>query len=133
MPDRYSLELHTAVASNTGGPFVTTWSRVVVPETGTVRSVAAVAKSITSNAHQNTVEVYRQTSAPAAGSNTATTILVSPITLSNTLAVGFGAVRQSGAYVTAGDMLELRTYSGSTAAQPSFTDLTATVVIEKEG
>ena len=49
--------------------------------------------------------------APAAGSNTATSILTSPITLLNDRDVVFGVVTQPGSLLTAGDVLALRTNS----------------------
>jgi len=131
VPDRYVLTLHTALASNTGGPYTATWDRAVVPVTGTIRTVRAVATSLASNARQNTVDIYKQPDAPAAGSNTATTILVSPITLSNTLAGAAGTIRESGATVTAGDILQLRTDAGTAGSTPAFTGLSAVVEIER--
>lgn len=132
MPDRYVLTLHTALASNTGGPYTATWDRVVVPATGTIRSAWAVAKSIASNARTNSVDIYAQADAPSAGSNTATTVLVSPITLTNNLDAANGTISQAGARVTAGQSLELRTYADTLGSQPSFTGLTATVEIERD-
>jgi hypothetical protein len=85
VPDRYVLRLSAALASNTGGPYVTTWDRSVVPDTGTIKRVWAGATSLTSNARQNTVDIFYQSDAPAAGSNTAVTVLTGPITLVNNL------------------------------------------------
>ena len=67
MPDRLVTTLRTAIASNTGGPFTATWDRAPVTSAGTIRAVVATAASITSNARQNTVDVYLQSDAPAAG------------------------------------------------------------------
>lgn len=131
MPDRYTLELETAVASNTGGPYTHAWDRVIVPATGVVRTVSAVALSITSNTITNSVDIYRQTDAPAAGSNTATSILTSPITLLNNRDVVFGVLSEPGSLVTAGDVLELRTYAKNSGSQPAFQNLGATVEIER--
>jgi len=131
MPDRYTLPLRTAIASNTGGPYQHAWDRVIVPSTGVVRGVAAVAVAITSNTIQSSVDIYRQADAPAAGSNTATSILQSPLTLVNNRDVVFGTPTQPGSLVTAGDVLELRTYAKTTASQPAFENLTATVEIER--
>lgn len=132
MPDRLVYTLRTAIASNTGGPFTATWDRAPVTSAGTIRSVVAVAPAISSNARQNSVDVYLQTDAPSAGSNTAATVLVSPITLSNLNAAGTGTVRAGNARVAAGDQLQLRTYADTTAAIQSFSNLSATVEIERD-
>ena len=132
MPDRLVTTLRTAIASNTGGPFTATWDRAPVTSAGTIRAVVATAASITSNARQNTVDVYLQSDAPAAGSNTATSVLVTPITLSNNNAAGTGTVSAAGARVAVGDQLQLRTSAGNLGAQPSFTSLSATVEIERD-
>lgn len=131
MPDRYTLRLHTALASNTGGPYTATWDRAVVPSPGTIRNVWAVAQSLSSNARQNTVNIFNQADGPAAGSNTATTVLVDPITLANNLNSVAGTVSEAGNYVDAGDILELRTYADTAGSLPSFIGLTATVEIER--
>ena len=132
MPDRLVYRLSTAIASNTGGPYVTTWDRVPVTSAGTIRAVVAVAPTITSNARQNTVDVYYQADAPAAGSNTATTVLVDPITLTNNNDAVAGTVRHSGARVAAGGQLQLRTDAGNLGAQPSFNSLSASVEVEAD-
>ena len=132
MPDRLVYTLRTAIASNTGGPFTATWDRAPVTSAGTIRSVVAVAPTISSNARENTVDVYLQSDAPAAGSNTATTVLVSPITLSNNSASATGTIRASNARVAAGDHLQLRTYADTTGAIQSFSNLSATVEIERD-
>lgn len=136
MPDRYVLTLRTAVASNTGGPYTATWDRAVVPASGTLRSARAVATSITSNARQNTVDIYNQASADptgvAAASNTATSILARPITLPYSGVAVAGTISEAGVRVDAGDILELRTDAASIAAQPSFANLVATVEIERD-
>ena len=131
MPDRYALTLTTALASNTGGPYTATWDRAVVTSPGTIRSVWAVAKSLASNARQNTVNIYNQADGPSAGSNTATSVLQTPITLANDLNSVEGTISQAGAYVDAGDILELRTDAGTSGGLPSFVGLTATVEIER--
>lgn len=131
MPDRYSLTLGTAVASNTG-PFQTTWARVAVPETGTARTVWAVANSITSNARQVRVDVYYQADAPSAGSNTATSILTTPITLVNNNDAVQGSVSEAGARLTAGGQLQLRADAGDTAAAGRIHDLAVTIVVERD-
>lgn len=131
MPDRYVLTLPTSIASNTGGPYTSTWARAVVPATGTIRSAWAAAVSVTSNARKSTVDIYRQASAPAAGSNTATTVLVTPITLDNDRQASYGTISQAGVDVTAGDVLELRTDIGNAGSKPGFVNLVATVEIER--
>lgn len=131
MPDRYALTLRTAFASNTGGPYTHAWDRVIVPATGVIRSVVAGAVSLASNARTNSVDIYRQTDAPAAGSNTGDSVLVSAITLINDRDVAFGTPTEPGSLLTAGDTLELRTYADTDAATPAFLTLTATVEIER--
>lgn len=128
----YVLTLKTALASNTGGPYTATWDRVVVPATGTLWRVDAVASSLASNARQNAVDIFYQADAPAAGSNTATTVLVSPMTLVNDNDAVTGTIRESGARVTRGGQLQLRTDAGTLGAQPSFLNLTASVEIERD-
>ena len=132
MPDRIVLRLATAVASNTGGPYTAAWDRAVVTSTGTLRTAWAVATSITSNTITNKVDIYRQADAPAAGSNTATTVLVDPITLVNNRDAVSGTIRASNDRVSAGDVLELRTNMQSGTGQPGLTGLTASVEIERD-
>lgn len=132
MPDRYVLTLATAFASNTGGPYTATWDRAVVTSTGYVRAAYAVATSITSNTTQNQVDIFRQPDAPAAGSNTATSVLTSPITLVNNRDAVAGTIRASNDRVSAGDVLELRTNMSNAGSQPGFTVLRATVEIERD-
>lgn len=131
MPDRYTLQLGTSVASNTGGPYTATWDRAIVTTAGTIRTVWASASSISSNAITNKVEIYKQSDAPSHGSNTATTVLVSPITLDNDLDAVPGTISQAGATVAAGDVLELRTNMQTAGAKAGFSGLTATVEIER--
>lgn len=132
MTDRYVLQLHTAVASNTGGPFTATWDRAVVPATGTIRSAWATALSVTSNGFTSKVDIFYQADAPSAGSNTATTVLVDPIVIANDQDAAAGTIRASGARVTAGGQLQLRTYSGNAGSKPAFTNLTTSVAIERD-
>ena len=132
MTDRYVLPLRTALASNTGGPYTHAWDRVPVVGDGTIRGVWATARSIASNTFTNKVDIYYQADAPAAGSNTATSVLTTPITLVNDRDSADGTVSQAGARVASGGVLELRTYTGNTAAQPSFLDLSAVVEIERD-
>lgn len=131
MPDRIVLQLRTAVASNTGGPYTATWDSVVSPVTGTIRSAYAVAQSVTSNTTQSAVDVFLQLNAPAAGSNTATTILVAPITLVNDKAAVAGSIAHP-ARITAGDSLQLRTNTGNAAAKPAFVTLSVDVEVERD-
>ena len=132
MPDRYTVQLATAWASNTSsGPYQSVWDRKIVPATGVVRTVAATALSLSSNTFKNSVEVFRQTNSPAGGSNTATSILTTPITLANDRVVAFGVASQPGSLVTAGDVLELRTYSDTAGGIRSFSGLSATIEIER--
>ena len=130
MPDRYLITLGTAMASNTGGPYTAVWDRAVAPANGTIRSAWAVAASLTSNARTNSVDIFLQTDAPAAGSNTATSVLVSPITLVNDNDAVEGTIRAAADRVVAGEQLQLRTYADTTGPQQAFLALKATVVIE---
>ena len=132
MPDRLVYKLRTAVASNTGGPYVTIWDRSVVSSAGTIRNVVAVAGSLTSNARTNSVEVYRQADAPATGSNTAATVLVVPITLSNNNDAVSGSIREGNPRVSEGDQLQLRTYADTSGPTPAFVDLSVSVEIERD-
>lgn len=132
MTDRYVLQLRTAVASNTGGPYTATWDRAVVPATGTIRSAWATAQSVTSNAFTSKVDIYYQTDAPSAGSNTGTTVLVDPIEIVNDNDAVGGTIRAGNPRVTAGGQLQLRTYSGNAGSKPAFTNLTASVVVERD-
>lgn|SRR5574340_388626 len=129
MPDRYALRLRTALASNTGGPYTATWDRVLVPAASVVRTVAAFARAVTSNTITSKVDVYRQVD--AAGSNTATSILVSPITIANDSTFATGVVAASGATLAAGDTLQLRTNTTNAGAKPAFLDLEVTVEVER--
>ena len=130
MPDRYLITLGTALASNTGGPYTAIWDRAVVPAAGTIRGAWAVAQSLTSNARTNSVEIYLQSDAPSAGSNTGSTVLVEPITLVNDNDAVQGTIRASNDRVTAGQQLQLRTYADTTGSEQAFLALKATVVIE---
>ena len=132
MPDRYVYTLRTAIASNTGGRYTTIWDRVAVSSAGIIRGVVAVSPSIASNARQNTVDVYLQADAPSAGSNTATTILVSPLTLSNNNDAVTGSIRAANDRVAAGDQLQLVTDMGNIGSDPGFLHLTATVEVERD-
>lgn len=132
MPDRLVYTLRTAVASNTGGPYVTIWDRAAMSSAGTIRNVVAVAGSLTSNARVNTVELYRQADAPSVGSNTAATVLVTPITLSNTNDAVTGTVRAANDRVARGDQLQLRTDAGTTGPTAALVDLTLSVEIERD-
>lgn len=132
MPDRLVYTLRTAVASNTGGPYVTIWDRAAMSSAGTIRNVVAVAGSLTSNARTNSIEVFRQTDAPSAGSNTAATVLVTPITLSNNNDAVAGTVRAANDRVAQGDQLQLRTYADTGGPTPAFVDLSVSVEVERD-
>ena len=132
MPDRFVYTLRTAIASNTGGPFTATWDRVPVAAAGTIRSVVAVSPSITSNARYNQVDVYYQSDAPALGSNTATSVLTTPINLLNTNDAAVGIVSQAGARIAEGGQLQLRTYSDNLGSGPAFTNLSVSVLVEPD-
>lgn len=132
MTDRYVLPLRTALASNTGGPYTHAWDRVPVVGDGTIRGVWATARSISSNSITNKIDIYYQSDAPAAGSNTATAVLTAPITLSNDRDSVEGTVSQAGNRVAGGGVLELRTYMTNAGSQPGFLDLSAVVEIERD-
>mgnify|MGYP001573706881 CR=1 FL=1 len=132
MPDRYPLHLATALASNTGGPYTAVWDEAIVPEAGTLRAVVASTSSLASNARTNSVDIYLQPDAPAAGSNTATTVLIAPITLVNDNDAVEGSIRASNARVAVGERLQLRTYADNVGSQPAFLRLRATVLIERD-
>lgn len=131
MPEQVAYSLGTAITSNTGGPFTATWDRAPVASAGTIRAVVAVSPSITSNARYNQVDVYRQTDAPSVGSNTATSVLVSPITLLNNNDAVAGAVSHAGARVAVGDQLQLRTYIDNLGSQPGGS-VYVTVLVEPD-
>ncbi|MDP3972497.1 MAG: hypothetical protein Q8P61_06275 [Candidatus Nanopelagicales bacterium] len=131
MPDRLAYSLGTAITSNTGGPFTATWDRAPVVSAGTIRSVVAVSPSITSNARFNQVDVYLQSDAPSAGSNTAVTVLVDPITLLTNNDAVVGTIRHASARVAVGDQLQLRTYMDNTGATPGGS-VFVTVLVEPD-
>jgi hypothetical protein len=140
VPDRLVLQLRTAVASNTGGPYTATWDRAVVPATGTIRSATVHATSVTSNARKSSVDIYIETGYVAAdgadgtspSSNTAVPILVTPLALTYDDESMSGTIRERNKRVRAGDVLQLRTDSGNIAAKPAFTNLSASVEIERD-
>jgi hypothetical protein len=110
VPDRYVLPFPRTASVASNFAYTTTHQRTVVAEAGTIRSAYAFATSVTSNGtFPSRVDFYRQPSAPALGSNTASTILVTPITVPTDLSSAAGTIRASNARVAAGDMLELRT------------------------
>ena len=110
MPDRTLVTFPRTASVASNFAYTTTHQRVVVAEAGTIRSAYAFATSVTSNGtFPSRVDFYRQPSAPALGSNTASTILVTPITVPTDLSSAAGTIRASNARVAAGDMLELRT------------------------
>lgn len=132
MPDQYLISLATAFASNTGGPYTATWDRAVVPAPGYIRDVWAVASSLSSNARTNSVDIYLQSDAPSAGSNTGSSVLQSPITLVNDNDAVQGTIRAGNDRVAAGQQLQLRTYADTDAATPAFIALRATIVLERD-
>lgn len=137
MPDRYVLQLRTAVASNTGGPYTATWDRAVVPATGTIRSAHGHTTSVTSNTITSKADIYLETGysvsdGPAASSNTATPVLVSPLDFTYDDESVTGTIRESNKRVARGDVLQLRTDSGNIGSKPAFQNLTASVEIERD-
>lgn len=133
MPDRYTVQLKTAWASNAGtGPYQTAWDRSApIPEAGVVRTVGVSTLAVSSNSFKNSVDIFRQPANPAGGSNTATSILTSPVTVTGDRVVVWGVPSQPGSLINAGDVLELRTYSDTVGGIRSFSGLTATVEIER--
>lgn len=131
MPDRYVITFPRTASVASNFDYTTTHQRVVVNEAGTIRSAYAFASSVTSNAtHPSKVDFFRQPSAPALGSNTATSILVSPITVPTTLTSAAGTIRASNARVAAGDMLELRT--SVNASNGELTNVGGTIELERD-
>jgi hypothetical protein len=110
VPDRTLVTFPRTASVASNFAYTTTHQRVVVAEAGTIRSAYAFATSVTSNGtFPSRVDFYRQPSAPALGSNTAATVLVTPITVPLDLSSAAGTIRAANARVAAGDMLELRT------------------------
>lgn len=131
MPDRYTLTFPRTASVASNFDFTTVHERVVVPETGTVRDAWAFATAVTSNSvFPSRVDFFRQPSAPALGSNSATTILVNPITIPTTLTSAQGTIRAGNDRVTAGDLLELRTSVNATTGE--LTGVGGTIEIERD-
>ncbi len=131
MPDRTLVTFPRTASVASNFAYTTTHQRVVVTEAGTIRSAYAFATSVTSNGtFPSKVDFYRQPSGPALGSNTATTILVEPITIPTDLSSAAGTIRASNARVAAGDMLELRTSVAPTVGQ--LIDVGGSISIERD-
>jgi len=131
MPDRYVLTFPRTASVASNFAFTTTHQRVVVSASGTIRSAYAFATTVTSNGTQpSTVDIYLQPSAPALGSNTATTVLTTPITIPLDLSSAAGTIRASNPRVAAGDMLELRT--SVNASNGELINVGGTIEIEKD-
>lgn len=128
--DRLALPFPRTASVASNFAFTTAHQRIVVPETGTIRRAYAFATSVTSNATTNQVDFYLQPSEPALGSNTATTVLVSPISIENDLGSYSGSIRASNARVTAGDMLELRTSVNASVGE--LINVGGTIEIERD-
>lgn len=131
MPDRYVLTFPRTASVASNFEYTTTHQRVVVNEAGTIRSAYAFATAVTSNGtFPSKVDYFLQPSAPALGSNTATTILTSPITVPLDLSSAAGTIRASNARVAAGDMLELRTSVNATNGE--LTNVGGTIELERD-
>ena len=131
MPDRYVLTFPRTASVASNFAYTTTHQRVVVNEAGTIRSAYAFATSVTSNGtFPSQVDFYRQTSAPALGSNTASTILVTPITVPLDLSSAAGTIRAANDRVAAGDMLELRT--SVNASNGELINVGGTIEVERD-
>ena len=131
MPDRTLVTFPRTASVASNFAYTTTHQRVVVAEAGTIRSAYAFATSVTSNGtFPSKVDFYRQPSAPALGSNTATTILTTPITVPLDLSSAAGTIRASNARVAAGDMLELRT--SVNASNGELTNVGGALSIERD-
>lgn len=126
--DHTQVKLFTAVASNTGQAYIGSWDQFVVAEAGTLRAAVAVAQSLSSNVRLNSVDIFRQPSGVSAASNTATSILTAPISLTGNNTSVAGVITAANQRVAVGDILQLRT---DTAAVGSlgFVNLSATIVI----
>jgi len=131
MPDRYVLTFPRTASVASNFEYTTTHQRVVATEAGTLQSAYAFATSVTSNStFPSRVDFYRQPSSPALGSNTATSILTSPITVPLDLSSAGGTIRASNARVAAGDMLELRT--SVNASNGELTNVGGTIEVERD-
>ena len=131
MPDRYVITFPRTASVASNFEYTTTHQRAVVNEAGTIRSAYAFATSVTSNGtFPSRVDFYLQPSAPALGSNTATTVLVSPITVPLDLSSAGGTIRASNHRVAAGDMLELRT--SVNASNGELINVGGTIEVERD-
>lgn len=131
MPDRTTLTFPRTASVASNFAFTTAHQRVVVTHAGSIRSAYAFATSVTSNStFPSRVDFYLQTSNPALGSNTATTILVSPVTIATDLSSAAGIIRAANDRVAAGDMLELRT--SVNADDGELTNVGGSIEIERD-
>jgi hypothetical protein len=131
MPHDFTVaKLQSSLTSNTSQAWIGVWDSYLVPAAGVVRNVYATATSLTSNARVNTVDVFRQPSGTAAASNSATSILVAPISLGSNAVSTQGFPSQLGQRLNAGDVLQLKADSGTTGGQNAFGTLTVSVSIE---
>lgn len=131
MPDRYVLTFPRTASVASNFEYTTVHQRVVATEAGTIVGAYAFATAVTSNGtFPSKVDFYLQPSAPALGSNTGTTVLVSPITVPLTNSSAAGIIRASNARVAAGDMLELRTSVNATNGE--LTEVGGSIEIERD-
>ena len=131
MPDRYVLTFPRTASVASNFEYTTAHQRVVVTEAGTIRSAYAFATSVTSNGtFPSKVDFYRQPSAPVLGSNTGSSVLVSPITIPLNLSSATGTIRASNDRVAAGDMLELRTSVNATNGE--LVNVGGTIELERD-
>ncbi len=129
--DHVSVKLRSSSASNTGQAYIGAWDQYVVAEPGTIFAAYAVARSLTSASRVNTVDIQLQTSGVSGASNSATSILVSPISLASNMVSSSQNIRASNQRVAPGDILQLVTDTGATSSI-GFVDLNATVLIKPD-
>jgi hypothetical protein len=129
--DHSYYELKAAVASNTGNAqnWMTTWDSQVVVEAGSIRGVAFVASSLTSNTAVQQADVFRQVSGVSGASNSAVSVLTAPVSLaSNNVGVTTTSIAAGNQRVAAGDILQLKTNEALNATG-TILGLRATVIV----
>lgn len=129
--DFVTARLYTASASNTGQAYIGSWDTWVSPVAGTIAGAIANAQSLTSSGRVNSVDIYLQPSGVSGASNSATSVLVAPLSLASNNNAVSGLVRASNQRVAVGDLLQLRTDTGA-AGSLGFTGLSATVLIKPD-
>lgn len=129
--DFVTARLYTAQASNTGQAYIGSWDTWVSPIAGTLVSVVANAQSLISASRVNSADIYLQPSGVSGASNSASSVLTTPLSLASNNNAVVGAIRASNQRVAVGDLLQLRTDSGVSGSL-AFTGLSATVLIKPD-